>query len=308
MGDITVELFRGSGSTAIAIGLRLPSAELRPYVSTYYLTEVTGGEPVADHLHPEWGNLRFTADGEIRASMGPGPLAPTPRFVAAGPTSRATGFELAPGRYWGIGLLPLGWARFVGVPAGERADCFFDVLSDDAFASFRPLVDRAWSDGADRAREVAAIDAHMHTLLASHGASDDEARIHAIHAALVDPAVTTAAEIARRAAMPLRSLERFARAAFGFTPKLLLRRQRFLRTLAQFMLDPSLAWLETLDDGYYDQAHFIRDFRRFMGMTPSAYAAQPHPILGAAAHARTAAAGQAMQSLHAPHDDGQALR
>ena len=66
------------------------------------------------------------------------------------------------------------------------------------------------------------------------------------------------------------------------------------------MLDPSLAWLETMDDHYHDQAQFIRDFRRFMGMTPGAYAVLPHPILSAAAHARNAALGAAVQALHPP--------
>jgi AraC-like DNA-binding protein len=66
------------------------------------------------------------------------------------------------------------------------------------------------------------------------------------------------------------------------------------------MLDPSLKWIETLDRHYHDQAHFVRHFKRFMGMSPSAYAKQPHPVLGAAAHARKAIAGEAIQVLHRP--------
>jgi AraC-like DNA-binding protein len=128
----------------------------------------------------------------------------------------------------------------------------------------------------------------------------EEERIKAVHAALVDPAVSTVAQLSARSGLPVRSLERIAKNVFGFAPKLLLRRQRFLRSLAQFMLDPSLAWLETMDDHYHDQAQFIRDFHRFRGMTPSAYAALPHPILSAAAHARNAAVGAAVQVLHPP--------
>ena len=76
-----------------------------------------------------------------------------------------------------------------------------------------------------------------------------------------------------------RSLERLCRRYFGFPPKLLLRRQRFLRTLAQFMFDTRLTWSKAIDGQYYDQAQFVRDFRSFMGMTPSEYADTPHPIL-----------------------------
>ena len=39
------------------------------------------------------------------------------------------------------------------------------------------------------------------------------------------------------------------------------------------------SWSAALDGQYYDQAQFVRDFRAFMGMTPSEYAEMPHPIL-----------------------------
>src|SRR3546814_15169150 len=70
------------------------------------------------------------------------------------------------------------------------------------------------------------------------------------------------------------------------------------------MLDPSMAWTATLDHHYYDQAQFIRDFQRFMGMRPGVYAARAKPILGAAALARAAAAGEAVQGLHKPQGQG----
>jgi hypothetical protein len=73
-----------------------------------------------------------------------------------------------------------------------------------------------------------------------------------------------------------------------------------MRSLAQYMLDPSLRWIGAIDAHYHDQAQFVRDFHRFMGMSPSEYAARPHPILDAVMHARAAAAGAAVQALHPP--------
>jgi AraC-like DNA-binding protein len=286
--------------TGVTVSFALPAPELRAYVTTYYLTEVADGcaPYVEDYLHPEWGNVRFTDGRSMTGAVGQAPLRSMASAVAAGPTSFATRFRAAPGRYWGIGLLPLGWARFVAARASERADQLVEVANDRAFAAFHPLLNTLFAGAPDRGAEAERINALMLSLLARPVL--EEERIQAIHAVLVDPAVATVGALAERTDLPVRSLERISKNVFGFAPKLLLRRQRFLRSLAQFMLDPSLAWLETMDDHYHDQAQFIRDFRRFMGMTPSAYAALPHPILSAAAHARTAAVGAAMQVLHRP--------
>ncbi len=108
----------------------------------------------------------------------------------------------------------------------------------------------------------------------------------------------TGAEMAEERGMSMRSMELVSGGVFGFAPQLLRRRQRFMRSLAKFMLDPSLRWIDTLDSHYHDQAHVVRDFKRFMTMSPSAYAKRPHPVLIAAAHARMAVAGQASQVLH----------
>ncbi|HEY6868463.1 MAG TPA: helix-turn-helix domain-containing protein, partial [Novosphingobium sp.] len=127
-----------------------------------------------------------------------------------------------------------------------------------------------------------------------------EQRILAIHSALVDPDVGTVSELARRAGASTRTVERIAGQAFGFSPMLLLRRQRFMRSLAQYMLDPSLKWIGALDGHYHDQAHFIRDFHRFMGMSPREYALLDKPILSAVMRARDRYWGSAAQTLDSP--------
>lgn len=278
----------------------LPSAELARYITTYYLMEVTpaGNRPVVDFLHPEWGNIRFGLGSDLEAAVGAGPLSRLPDCIAVGPTSVATRFSIRSGRIWGIGLLPLGWLKFVDAPARDYADSWCDITTDSAFGDFKPLAGSLFSGEADIHAEVQRIDEHMLSLMGKRPGND--AAVTSVHSALVDSATATVAELAVRAGMSPRTLERFSNKAFGFTPKLLLRRQRFLRSLSQFMLDPSLSWLSTLDYQYHDQAHFVRDFKRFMSMTPNQYRTLPHPILMAAIKARAQAAGQTMQGLHDP--------
>ncbi|ANY19109.1 Helix-turn-helix domain protein [Tsuneonella dongtanensis] len=256
-----------------------------------------------DQVYPEWANIRLTSDGAMAACTGPGPLQACGPICGIGPTSRATHFELSPGRYWTISLLPLGWARLMQVPARAFADRWEVIGESSAFARFAPLLELAATD--DPKEAVARFDACLVSLFGARKV--DEAAIVRAHSVLLDPEVPSVNAFADQAGLSVRQLERLANSAFGFTPKLLLRRQRFLRSLAKFMLDPSLAWVDTLDSQYVDQAHFIRDFRRFMDETPGSYASRSHPVLWAAAHARSAAAGTAMQVLQHPVAAGQGI-
>ena len=73
-----------------------------------------------------------------------------------------------------------------------------------------------------------------------------------------------------------------------------------MRSLTQFMLDPSLKWIGALDGSYHDQAQFVRDFHEFMGMAPRGYAHRPHPILETFMHERARVRGAAVQTLDRP--------
>jgi len=288
---------------AVAVRFFMPSPTLAPYISTYYLTEISllPDEAVEDWLHPEWANLRFSSGGEWSSALGEAPLELLPDAIMTGPTSQATHFRLGGGaRNWGIGLLPLGWLRLLGVPACDFVDRTVDVAAEPCCAPFTGLPAAVFTGAASAAEEAARIDAYLLGLLARSVPHEDEPRIRAAHTALIDQDMASVADLAQRLGISARSLERLSLKAFGFSPKLLLRRQRFLRSLAQFMLDPSLTWIKTLDFHYVDQAHFVRDFRRFMAMSPRRYAALDHPVLRAAAQGRSAAAGAAVQALHRP--------
>lgn len=70
-----------------------------------------------------------------------------------------------------------------------------------------------------------------------------------------------------------RFLERF-RSEVGITPKLFARVQRFQAVVARVHTLREVNWADIAAGcGYFDQAHFIHDFRAFSGFTPSAYLA-----------------------------------
>ena len=287
----------------LALRFFLPSPALAPYISTYYLMEGTlaSGDEIEDWLHPEWANVRFSSEGVWSAGVSGGPMQPFSTAALTGPTSLAQHFRLSGRiRSWGIGILPLGWMRLIGVPASGYVDRTVNLAEDPCSAHLALLPALILEGQRNPAAEAQRIDVFLLALLVQRPPHEDEARVRTAHTALIDETISTVSDLAERLGMSSRSLERLSLKAFGFPPKLLLRRQRFLRSLAQFMLDPSLTWIRTLDFHYVDQAHFVRDFRRFMQMSPRRYSALDHPVLRAAAQGRTAAAGAAVQALHRP--------
>jgi AraC-like DNA-binding protein len=63
----------------------------------------------------------------------------------------------------------------------------------------------------------------------------------------------------------------------GMTPKAFCRVMRFQQAIKKIARGPAaneIDWADlALDCGYFDQAHFVHDFRNFAGITPTEYAA-----------------------------------
>ena len=116
--------------------------------------------------------------------------------------------------------------------------------------------------------------------------------------AILDDGIVDVGALAARVGVAERSLQRLCLDVFGFGPKRLLRRQRFLRTLARLRdrLGEPVAGL--VDAGYCDQAHFTREFRTYMGMSPTAYYASPREAMARAADERLRVIGAPLQGLH----------
>jgi AraC-like DNA-binding protein len=66
----------------------------------------------------------------------------------------------------------------------------------------------------------------------------------------------------------------------GVTPKEFLRVIRFQKAIQQIENQISVDWSQiAFDCGFYDQSHFIADFKRFSGFTPSEYINKKGDIL-----------------------------
>ncbi len=281
-----------------------PPEDLRRYFTTFYSAEIDPGSngTLRDSLHPEWGGMRFFTPVGPDSWTDGGQRLEGALFVTQGPSSHPIHFSMPRTRMWGIGFLPLGWAKFIQLPAAEFANQICNGFTHPECEPFRPLATNLFDPDGDEQLELARIIAFFREFKSREPV--DEKRILAIHTALVDPQLATVQELVDRVAASQRTVERISHKHFGFSPKLLLRRQRFMRSLAQFMVDPSLKWIGAMDSHYHDQAQFVRDFREFMGLSPREYSSQPHPVLERFTQERNRVAGAAVQTLDRPSGVG----
>ena len=73
-----------------------------------------------------------------------------------------------------------------------------------------------------------------------------------------------------------RYIQKLFESVVGLTPRAFFNTQRFNRSLELIRSSDSHLTSIAYDCGYYDQAHFIKEFKRFTGITPSE--ARPLPI------------------------------
>jgi len=89
----------------------------------------------------------------------------------------------------------------------------------------------------------------------------------------------SADELARRFGMTLRALQRLFNEFVGVGPKWVIKRYRMHEAVARVQAGQQVPWAALAQDlGYFDQAHFIADFRKLVGMTPGDYARERHPV------------------------------
>lgn len=279
------------------LGFRMPAEALRPLVSAYYWLLAEDG-PVDEVLHPEWTNVRLELVGRWGwQQIGKPPQAPR-GFLVFGPSNcaaRITGPKN--GLVLGFGLLPLGLARLLGAPAARLANRYEPL--DNFWGDAATQLGDALGETRDPDEWARILDAALLARLAE--APPGHPLTAVAHRVLAEGAIDTVGHFAEQLGVSQRTLERLCGPVFGFGPKALLRRQRFLRTLDTVQKAPPGADLsDHLGVQYFDQSHFVREFKAFMGMTPRDYLKLPRIIMQRAAIERERLIGDTMQVLQVP--------
>lgn len=90
-----------------------------------------------------------------------------------------------------------------------------------------------------------------------------------------DRDLTRVEQISERNNLSIRQLQRLFRKYVGVTPKWIIKRFRLQEAAERAEREEVIQWTELAEKlGYFDQAHFIKDFKSVVGQSPSDYRKQ----------------------------------
>ncbi|MEM9881010.1 MAG: helix-turn-helix domain-containing protein [Pseudomonadota bacterium] len=267
---------------------RLPSPALRDFIDTYYFirAERPDAGVLEDTMLPELPNIRIKLSGDWDINMREAGFKKAPDTCLFGFTHGPYRVRVPDFAYvFGIGLKPLGWQSLIARPAADHADQVCD-LAELLGANAETLRDN-----------IAACETlHEMTVYCDQALPSMLGRVSACRRAaltkflslLESPGlsgITRVNEFAEHLGLSMRQAERASQEFFGCSPKLLLRKHRFLSMLARSLDDkPASSWLDEADESFYDQSHYIREYKRFTGRSPREFAKSDNVIQAEAFH------------------------
>ena len=190
-------------------------------------------------------------------------ISQTRRFVEIRPEG--------PGGFLSIRFHPWGAYHFFGIPVRELADT---MVSPETLwnRSARDLEERLLEAPDDRSR-VRQVERFLLSRLRRQRKEGVEPLVRAIWR---DSDRFNVTRFCRQIGWGERRLERTFAAALGIPPKSFGRLSRF-QSACRRLRQPGAASLTEIAHacGYYDQAHFIADFRAYLGITPGQFQSDP---------------------------------
>jgi AraC-like DNA-binding protein len=271
-----------------AVRYERPAAGLREAMISYHVLDSEREHQYgrSQWLLPTWPSIRFILSPDpILLTIGSRRYDPIPAAALYGTTSKAMRMTSHGGVTIGVDLTPIGWARLFRQRADELRDRVvpLDTLLPPAWVQSLMQRLRASDQGAG---VKPVLDEAFATVLGPP--RRDEPQIRALARLIAEERTHDLTAAAEELGMSPTALRRLSTRYFGFPPKTLLIRTRFMRTLVRMLLAGEQADYSFMPPSYFDASHFLRDAARFLGMTPRRFLQEPHEYLVACLRARAA--------------------
>jgi AraC-like DNA-binding protein len=175
----------------------------------------------------------------------------------------------------GVRLRPGGGWPFLGIPMREFSGQVIEL--DDVLGSeINDLRDRLAEETTDDGR----FDLLERWLRTRQRASPTRAVTYALRAIQNGADSVRIGQMAEKIGISHKHLLREFDRCVGLTPKTFSRLCSFQRVIRSVGHRTEVEWADTaVKCGYYDQAHLIREFRAFSGLTPASYLDKRGPFL-----------------------------
>jgi len=262
-----------------------PAGRLRPYIKCYYYYESYSAVAFDDTVFPS-GSM------EIIFNLGPGHWQTaagnryhnTPPVELWGQITKPLPIRsLGPNIMLGIRFLPHGAAVFLD----EKADEFNNQVVDyrDVAGKSVNTLHEQLQTAKTSAERIGMIEAYLlNQLAASRKSQDKIAIVHDIMRELGrEDFFEKIDTVAARYGISSRYLQKLFLQYTGLTPKLYSKIHRFQHSLRLVTKKGSPLTSIAYDCGYFDQSHFIREFKAFTGTTPGGYAGETSALTDALA-------------------------
>lgn len=253
-----------------------PREDVRPLVGSYYaLASETG---FSDIMRAEIANVRFVIRGNVHSDLsGTDVRIPAGAVILCGPTFRWSHIRFDPDTLvFGAAITPLGWARMLGVSAEACADrilSLYDFVDGARAADIRAIL-----EAPDDQARVAAAD-RVFASLNSPQARVNEAFLSQATTWITDPEPNELDDLLAATDLSPRQVERLCKTYFGSAPKRLHRKFRALHSANRLTWQQLTDWRDIATTAYFDQSHFIREFKQFNGRTPSEFIKGAHILV-----------------------------
>jgi len=244
-----------------------PRPDLAPFLGAYYICDSSDAnvQPIA----AEMANIRFILRGEMETIWDRVRISQFEGAQLVGPTMRAYAMRSRGAtRMFGAGVKPRGWAA---MPLGG-ADAFADRMENLLLICARPAraaYERMLNAATDAEIVTAADD--LFSSLIDPGARAAQRFPRSVDAFLAQRAGSSVDALAEAAGLSRRHLDRVMRGYYGVSPKGLLRKRRAIAAAEELALNPGRRLADLAAGAFYDQPHFTREFRTFIGVTPARF-------------------------------------
>lgn len=247
-----------------------PEADLAARINSFYVIE-TKAERIDEILPANSAQVALIVRGSVALTYADGGVGRSHSVVINAPQLSSAPCVLeGPITLVGASLTPLGWQALANLPVDATHDRMLaadTILTAEQIA----LLERA-------AAACQAGKTTLHALCATLGTvvgtgprplrADHIAVVEAITQWLASGFDPQLADLHAAVDISPRQLQRISRRFFGVPPAQVLKRFRAIRA-AMLLANPALSedWRDEMLSSYFDQAHLIRDIRRYTGRT-----------------------------------------